>query len=114
LPHTVEVAGSSPVPPTHHKSRRILDLGYLPAFGSAARSFPTSRYTTGFRKMEVAMPRTLRISTYRCHKPTGQAVVTLNGKDHYLGKWNTKTSKAEYNLLIGEWLAADTYLAGAT
>lgn len=56
------------------------------------------------------MPKTLRVPSYRLHKPTGQAVVTLNGKDHYLGKWNTKPSKAEYNRLIGEWLAGDTYL----
>jgi len=56
------------------------------------------------------MPKTLRVPSYRHHKPTGQAVVTLNGKDYYLGKWNTKTSKAEYNRLIGEWLAADTCL----
>jgi hypothetical protein len=33
-------------------------------------------------------------------------VVTLNGKDHYLGAWKTAASKAEYNRLIGEWLAA--------
>jgi len=48
----------------------------------------------------------LRLPTYRRHKPTGQAVVTLNGKDHYLGKWNSKPSRAEYDRLIGEWLAA--------
>jgi hypothetical protein len=33
--------------------------------------------------------RVLRVPSYRRHKPTGQAVVTLNGKDHYLGRWNT-------------------------
>ena len=33
-------------------------------------------------------------------------MVTLNGKDHYLGTWKTTASKAEYNRLIGEWLAA--------
>ena len=47
-----------------------------------------------------------RVPSYRHHKPTGQAVVTLNGEDVYLGKWNTKTSRAEYDRLIGEWLAA--------
>jgi len=52
------------------------------------------------------MSKTLRVPKYRCHKPTGQAVVTLNGKDHYLGAWKTVASKAEYNRLIGEWLAA--------
>ncbi len=30
-----------------------------------------------------------RVPSYRRHKPSGQAVVTLNGKDIYLGKWNT-------------------------
>ncbi len=39
----------------------------------------------------------LRVPSYRRHKPTGQAVVTLCGKDHYLGKWNTAASRAEYN-----------------
>ena len=56
------------------------------------------------------MSKTIRVPSYRLHSPTGQAVVTLNGKDHYLGKWNTKPGKAEYNRLIGEWLAGDTYL----
>jgi hypothetical protein len=52
------------------------------------------------------MSKTLRVPKYRRHKPTGQAVVTLNSKDHYLGAWKTAASKAEYNRLIGEWLAA--------
>jgi integrase len=52
------------------------------------------------------MPRTASgIPSYRRHKASGQAVVTLNGVDHYLGKWNTTQSKAEYNRITGEWLA---------
>ena len=47
-----------------------------------------------------------RVPAYRQHKPSGQAVVTLCGKDHYLGRWNTKASRSEYDRLIGEWLAA--------
>ena len=47
-----------------------------------------------------------RVPAYRCHKPSGQAVVTLCGKDHYLGKWNTKASRREYDRLTGQWLAA--------
>ena len=47
-----------------------------------------------------------RVPAYRRHKPSGQAVVTLCGKDHYLGRWNTKASRSEYDRLIGEWLAA--------
>ena len=48
------------------------------------------------------MPETLRVPTYRRHKATGQAVVTLNGRDIYLGRWGTKASKTEYRRLIGE------------
>jgi integrase len=31
--------------------------------------------------------------------------VTLHGVDHYLGPWQSKVSKSEYDRLIGEWLA---------
>lgn len=41
---------------------------------------------------------------YRKHRASGQAVVTLNGKDFYLGPHGTKASKLEYDRLIGEWL----------
>jgi len=47
----------------------------------------------------------LRTPSYRRHKATGQAVVTLNGRDHYLGKHGTAASRREYDRLIGEWLA---------
>jgi hypothetical protein len=46
-----------------------------------------------------------RVASYRHHRPSGQALVTLNGRDHYLGTWNTKASRQEYERLIGEWLA---------
>jgi integrase len=42
---------------------------------------------------------------YRLHRRSGQAVVTLNGHDHYLGPWKSKTSKLEYDRLTGERLA---------
>lgn len=42
---------------------------------------------------------------YRKHRASGQAIVTLDGKDIYLGSHGTKTSKSEYDRLIGEWLA---------
>lgn len=50
------------------------------------------------------MPRP-RIPSYRLHKATGQAVVTLSGVDHYLGRHNTPESKARYERLVAEWLA---------
>ena len=42
---------------------------------------------------------------YRKHRTSSQAVVTLSGRDHYLGPHDTKASKIEYDRLIGEWLA---------
>jgi integrase len=48
---------------------------------------------------------TARIPSYRYHKASRQAVVVLDGKSHYLGRWNTPESRAEYDRLIAEWLA---------
>jgi integrase len=45
------------------------------------------------------------IPSYRRHKASGQAVVTLNGVDHYLGPYGTPQSKAEYDRVIAEWMA---------
>ncbi len=53
-----------------------------------------------------------KVPTYRRHKPTGQAVVSLNGRDFYLGKHNSRSSRREYDRLIGEWLAAGRCLPG--
>jgi hypothetical protein len=43
---------------------------------------------------------------YRKHRASGQAVVTLNGRDFYLGPHGTNASKLEYDRLLGEWLAS--------
>lgn len=53
------------------------------------------------------MPRLVRKNpSYRKHRATGQAVVTLSGRDFYLGPYGTTASKAEYNRLVREWNAA--------
>ncbi len=53
------------------------------------------------------MPRLNQaVPKYRKHRATGQAVVTINGKDHYLGLWHSKVSRIEYDRLITEWLAS--------
>lgn len=53
------------------------------------------------------MPRLIHVTPrYRRHRPSGQAVVNLSGHDFYLGPYGTKASKAEYDRLIGEWMAA--------
>lgn len=46
-----------------------------------------------------------RLPSYRLHKATGQAVVTLSGKDHYLGKHGTPESREKYNRLLAQWIA---------
>jgi integrase len=45
-----------------------------------------------------------RVPSYRRHKASGQAVVTLGGKDHYLGVFDSPESRAEYDRVVGEWL----------
>jgi integrase len=55
-----------------------------------------------------------RQPSYREHKASGQAVVTLNGKDIYLGRYGTKASHAEYDRLIAEWLANGRRLPAST
>jgi integrase len=53
------------------------------------------------------MPRLIHtLPKYRRHRGSNQAVVTLNGRDYYLGPYGTKASHLEYDRLIGEWLAA--------
>jgi integrase len=50
------------------------------------------------------MPKLLcRLPKYRKHRPSGQAVVTLDGRDHYLGPHGTAASRREYDRLVGEW-----------
>src|SRR5262249_6910645 len=51
------------------------------------------------------------IPSYPRHRASGQAVVTLNGVDHYLGPWNTPQSRAEYDRVTSEWLARGRRLA---
>jgi len=61
------------------------------------------------------MPRLIHsLPKYRRHRKSGQAVVTLNGRDHYLGVYGTKASRIEYDRLIGEWLAAGRSPLGIT
>ena len=45
-----------------------------------------------------------RIPKYRRHKASGQAVVTLNGRDFYLGKYTDPKSRERYDAMIARWL----------
>lgn len=45
-----------------------------------------------------------RVPTYRLHKARGCAVVTLGGRDIYLGTFGSAESKARYNRLVAQFL----------
>ena len=51
------------------------------------------------------MPRR-GIPSYRLHKASGRAVVTLNGRDIYLGRYDTPESREKYDAVIRRWLDA--------
>jgi len=64
------------------------------------------------------MARRQHLPSYRLHKPSGQAVVTIKGKDHYLGGFETPESRDRYGALISELLTSgrpvEKRAAGAT
>jgi hypothetical protein len=43
------------------------------------------------------------LPAYRRYKRTGQAVVTIDGHDHYLGPFGSPSSKQKYAGLIRAW-----------
>jgi integrase len=54
----------------------------------------------------------VRIPRYGKHA-TGQAVVRLNGKDYYLGKYGSAAAREKYDRLIQEWLSHGRNLSGS-
>ena len=46
-----------------------------------------------------------RKPSYLLHKPTGQARVRIQGKDIYLGEFNSPQSRERYEDLVAEWFA---------
>jgi integrase len=65
-------------------------------------------------------PSSLRLPSLRRHKPSSLGVVTLNGKDHYLGHWPASSKsppeavRVAYDQITAEWLAAGRRLQPAT
>lgn len=53
------------------------------------------------------MPKTNTPPKYRLHRPSGRAVVSINGNTVYLGKHGSRASRAKYGRLIAEWSAND-------
>jgi hypothetical protein len=59
------------------------------------------------------MPKSSKsLPTYRRHKPSGLAVVSLAGRDYYLGPYGTKPSRSEYDRLLAEWITQGRPEAG--
>jgi hypothetical protein len=52
--------------------------------------------------------------SYRLHAASGQAVVTIDGKDHYLGEHGSQASRTRYNTLIADWRANGCRLPSTT
>jgi integrase len=50
--------------------------------------------------------RSTRIPSYRHYRPKDLAVVRIDGRDHYLGKYDSPESRQRYHRLIAEWLAS--------
>ncbi len=54
------------------------------------------------------MPRTQRPPAYRLHKARQSAVVTIDGRNHYLGPFGLPESHENYARLISEWRVHST------
>lgn len=48
---------------------------------------------------------------YLLHKPTGQARVRIDGKDHYLGAYDSPQSYSRYDALVTAWLRKQELLS---
>lgn len=60
------------------------------------------------------MPRLINaVPKYRKHRGSGQALVVLNGQEHYLGRYGSKSARQKYDQLLREWLAAGRSLSPA-
>jgi integrase len=51
------------------------------------------------------MPQRKSVPKLRLHKPSGRAVVTIDGRDFYCGSWGSSEARTEYDRLIAQWLA---------
>lgn len=99
-----EVRGSSPLSSTRCKVLLSRDLRLPAEAGSAAKN----RVTTLVIPLFVGaafMPKARRKPAYLFHRSTGQARVRINGKDFYLGEYDSPASKARYEELLAEWFS---------
>ncbi|MHC5109578.1 MAG: hypothetical protein ACYTHJ_06835 [Planctomycetota bacterium] len=75
------------------------DLANLPVLGKAAlKAKKGGIYHIWQRSPLMTRESAARIPSYRLHKPTGRAVVRLDGRDFYLGRHGTDVSKERYSI----------------
>ncbi len=60
------------------------------------------------------MPRNHRPPTYRLHKARRCAVVTIDGRNHYLGPYGSPESHEKYARLIADWRLHSRHLHPTT
>src|SRR6266487_352308 len=83
--------------------------------GSAAKRSSKNGTCTVFAALEpTPMPRTNRPPSYRRHKARNCAVVTIDGRNHYLGRYGSPESHQEYSRLLAEWQRRGKHLLSDT
>ena len=60
------------------------------------------------------MGRNKGVPGYLHHKSSGRAFVKINGTNIYLGRYNTKESRLEYDRIIQDWLSSGRQFSGTT
>jgi integrase len=60
------------------------------------------------------MPRANRPPSYRLHKARNCAVVTIDGRNHYLGPYGSPESHEKYTRLLAEWRLNSNHLLPTT
>src|SRR5687768_15393016 len=61
----------------------------------------------GFRRSRILPGRPTKLVPAYCHhKASGRAVVRINGRDFYLGRYGSAESQEEYRRVVAEHLAA--------
>ena len=49
------------------------------------------------------MERAKKAPSYRLHKASGQGIVTIKGRDYYLGRFGSPESYQAYDRTLAEW-----------
>jgi hypothetical protein len=70
---------------------------------------PAATLTTGpVQEVVMAKTNSTKPPSYRLHRASGQAVVTINRKDHYLGVYGMPNSRLYSERLISAWMQGET------